>query len=207
MPDTILCRVSRIITFRNKNNKMQFKNFPKFQEGIHFITTKTFRNYPYFKDEKNCLILLEELNFYRKKLDFKILGYVIMSDHLHFLIWWDIEKYPELTISKIMQGIKGHSAIKIRDYINITGRLEPLLQPKDESRGSHLPHKKGLKYKIWQSGFYDFNIISERKFLEKLNYIHNNPTKFGLCKNLEDYKWSSYRQFINLDKNLILKID
>ncbi|MFH1838121.1 MAG: hypothetical protein ABH808_01325 [Candidatus Kuenenbacteria bacterium] len=63
------------------------------------------------------------------------------------------------------------------------------------------------KYKIWQSGFYDFNIISEKKFLEKLNYIHNNQIKAELCKNPESYKWSSYQQFIDLDKNPILKID
>ncbi|MFH1838122.1 MAG: transposase [Candidatus Kuenenbacteria bacterium] len=106
---------------------MPFKNFPKFQEGIHFITTKTFKNYSYFKDEKCCLILVEELDFYRKKLGFKILGYTIMPDHLHCLIWWDIEKYPELTINYIIQRIKSHSAKKILEYLNIylAGRRHP----------------------------------------------------------------------------------
>jgi len=38
------------------------------------------------------LILLEDLDFYREKLGFKILGYVIMSDHFHYLIFWNVEK-------------------------------------------------------------------------------------------------------------------
>jgi len=70
------------------------KNLPKFNQEsyIHYITTKTFKNYPFFKNEKCCLILLENLDFYREKLGFKILGYMIMSDHFHYLIFWDAEK-------------------------------------------------------------------------------------------------------------------
>ena len=129
-----------------------------------------------------------------------------MPDHFHCLILWDVEESPGLTISTIMQRIKGHSAIMIRDYVKTTGRLKHLLQP-DESRGSHLPHKRGLKYQIWQAGFYDFNIYTEKKFYEKLNYIHKNPVTGGLCKEPQDYKWSSYRQIIGIDKEPVFKVD
>lgn len=163
---------------------MKYKNLPKYNEGMHFVTTKTYQNNTYFLDKTCCDILIEELDFYRKKYDFKIPGYGIMPDHLHLLIWWNIEKDKELTISKIIQGIKGYSAIKIINYIKTTGRLEHLLQS-DESGCSHLPykhsqstlhlpHKRELKYKIWQPGFYDYNILYEEKFVEKLEYIHNN---------------------------------
>jgi len=185
-----------------------FRKLPKFndQSYVHFITTKTFKNLPYFEDDKCCLILLEELDFYRKHLGFKVLGYVILPDHLHCLIFWDVEENPKLTISKVMQGIKGHSAVRIRDYVKTTGRLKPLLQP-DESRGSHLPHKRGLKYQIWQKGFYDFNIYTKKKFYEKLNYIHNNPITAGLCESPENYQWSSHSQIAGTYKNPIFKID
>ncbi|MBI4721862.1 MAG: hypothetical protein HY769_02510 [Candidatus Stahlbacteria bacterium] len=116
--------------------------------------------------------------------------YVIMPEHLHLLVWWDINENKDLTILKIMHGIKGHSAVRIRDYIKNTGRLKPLLQP-DESRGSHLPHKCGLRHKIWQSGFYDFNILSCDKLNEKINYIHNNLFKDKRITSPEDYPYSS----------------
>jgi putative transposase len=196
-----------------------FKKLPKFNErnDIHFITTKTFNNNPYFGDSRCCLILLEELNFYREQLGFKVLAYVIMPDHFHCLIFWDGEGHPVLTISKIMQVVKSHSAKEISYYIQ-TGRRKPSLSPysKGVSEGSHLPnsyewenrgkvHTKP-KAQIWQKGFYDFNIYSEKKLIEKLNYIHNNPVNAGLCKNPENYKWSSYSQIIGMDKNPIFKV-
>jgi REP-associated tyrosine transposase len=33
---------------------------------------------------------------------------------------------------------------------------------------------------FWQARYYDFNVWSERKFVEKLRYIHRNPVKRGL---------------------------
>jgi putative transposase len=197
-----------------------FRNLPKFndQSCVHYITTKTFENFKYFENEKYCLILLGELDFYRQKLGFKILGYVIMPDHLHCLIWWDVERYPELTISKIMQEIKSHSAKEIL-YCLKTGRRKPSLSPysKGASEGSHPPNDYQWtnfgrvhtlpKTKIWQPDFYDFNIYTEQKFQEKLDYMHDNPRRAGLCENLGDYPWSSYKQFLDLDQNPILKID
>ena len=170
------------------------KNLPKFNQEsyIHYITTKTFKNYPFFKNEKCCLILLEELDFYRNKLGFKILGYVVMPDHFHCLIFWDVEKYKELTIGKIMQGVKGITSYRVAREI-YSHRVGAAILP-------HLPRRS-----FWQKGFYDFNIYTFKKFKEKLNYIHNNPVRVNLCKNPQDYYWSSCNSLEN--NRGILKID
>lgn len=119
------------------------KNLPKFNDSnyVHLVTTKTCKNKRYFEDEKCCLILLEELDFYRKKLRFKILGYVIMPDHLHCLIFWEVDRNPKLTISKIVQSFKSHSAKEILYYLQV-GRRNLSLSPysTDASEGSHLPN-------------------------------------------------------------------
>jgi len=87
-------------------------NLPRFNETsyAHFVTTKTFENKPLFKDKKCCEILLKDINFYWNKLGFKLIGYVIMPNHLHLIVWWDVEEYPKLAISKVMHSIKGLSA-------------------------------------------------------------------------------------------------
>lgn len=46
---------------------------------------------------------------------------------------------------------------------------------------------------FWQAHYYDFNIASQAKFVEKLRYIHRNPVKRGLVEAPEDWKWSSFR--------------
>lgn len=48
---------------------------------------------------------------------------------------------------------------------------------------------------FWQARYYDFNVWSERKFVEKLRYIHHNPVKRGLVEKPEDWKWSSFRHY------------
>ena len=48
---------------------------------------------------------------------------------------------------------------------------------------------------FWQERYYDFNLWSERKFVEKLRYIHRNPVTRGLVARPEDWPWSSFRHY------------
>jgi hypothetical protein len=41
--------------------------------------------------------------------------------------------------------------------------------------------------------FYDFNLWTERKRIEKLRYMDRNPVKRGLVKAPEQWLWSSFR--------------
>ena len=45
---------------------------------------------------------------------------------------------------------------------------------------------------FWQARFYDFNVYSEGKRKEKLNYMHANPEIRGLVKHPKDWLWSSW---------------
>lgn len=175
---------------------------------IHFVTFKTSNNFPYFKDEKCCLILLKELDFYRNKFGLKIYGYVILPDHVHCLIYFEDLK---LTISKILQVIKGSSARRIIDIYKQAGSQEHLLLARNDSAEQMLSatqknHRMNLKYQIWQPRFYDFNIYSQKKFEEKLAYIHNNPIKHGLTDDISQYKYCSWRNY-ELNDQSIFKID
>ena len=49
---------------------------------------------------------------------------------------------------------------------------------------------------FWQARYYDFSVWSERKFVEKLRYIHHNPVKRGLVARPEDWTWSSFRHYL-----------
>jgi putative transposase len=48
---------------------------------------------------------------------------------------------------------------------------------------------------FWQPRYYDFNVHSEEKRVEKLRYIHRNPVVRGLCAKPEQWKWSSFRHY------------
>ena len=48
---------------------------------------------------------------------------------------------------------------------------------------------------FWQKRYYDFNVHSERKTIEKRRYIHRNPVTRGLVKEPDEWKWSSFRHW------------
>ncbi len=184
---------------------------------IHFVTFKTFQNRPIFKDEKCCELFLKNCEFYRQKYDLKIYGYVILYDHVHQLIRFDMAKFPKLTISKVMHGIKGRSAQLISKYIfsqlgsrsfyasaghNLRQGIKAL--PTRKKEGKYISTRDCLK--IWQPGFYDFNIYTAKKFWEKLDYIHKNPIKHKLTQNIARYKYCSLRNY-ELNDHSIFKID
>jgi putative transposase len=52
---------------------------------------------------------------------------------------------------------------------------------------------------FWQARYYDFNVWSERKRIEKLRYMHRNPVKRGLVARPEDWAWSSFRHYLTAE--------
>ncbi len=47
------------------------------------------------------------------------------------------------------------------------------------------------EYQIWKRNPLSIDLYTHAVFMQKLDYIHSNPVKAGLCINPEDYKYSS----------------
>jgi putative transposase len=74
------------------------------------------------------------------------------------------------------------------------GRLAQALQSLKQSVARRLSLRAAEPF--WQARYYDFNVWSERKFTEKLRYIHRNPVTRGLVSRPEDWAWSSFRHYL-----------
>ena len=46
---------------------------------------------------------------------------------------------------------------------------------------------------FWQKRYYDFNVYTEAKRVEKLRYMHRNPVARGLVREPDEWPWSSFR--------------
>ena len=55
--------------------------------------------------------------------------------------------------------------------------------------------RNGAPRQFWQRRFYDFNVWSEAKQIEKLKYMHRNPVVRGLVEKPELWAWSSFRAY------------
>ena len=72
-------------------------------------------------------------------------------------------------------------------------RLSTAMQALKQSVGRRLALRKAEPF--WQARYYDFNVWSSRKRVEKLRYIHRNPVARGLVAKPEDWVWSSHRHY------------
>ena len=52
-----------------------------------------------------------------------------------------------------------------------------------------------MSHHVWHRRFYDFNVWTERKRIEKLRYIHRNPVDRGLVEEPDQWQWSSFRSY------------
>ncbi len=66
-----------------------------------------------------------------------------------------------------------------------------------------LRKREALSDRVWQKRFYDFNVCTEKKRVEKLRYMHRNPVKRGLVFSPEEWDWSSFRFYLNGEKRLV----
>ncbi|NYF90681.1 transposase [Tunturiibacter empetritectus] len=57
---------------------------------------------------------------------------------------------------------------------------------------------------VWETRYYDFNVRTEPKRIEKLRYIHRNPVTRGLVTEPGHWQWSSFNAHATNDAHPIL---
>jgi putative transposase len=104
-----------------------------------------------------------------------------MPEHIHLLV-----TEPEVgTPSTVMQVLKQRAA-------------RALLPKKRRAdvRQRRLFEGAVVRTPFWQARFYDFNVWTTKKRVEKLRYMHRNPVKRGLVSSPEEWRWSSFRFYL-----------
>ncbi len=145
-------------------------------EHLHFLTCSCYHRQPWLAEPRHRDLFLQILEQGRQRYRFVVVGYVVMPDHIHLLI-----SEPERgTPSTVMQVLKQRYARRILRKKRRNGAQAEFWP--------EAPH-------VWQRRFYDFNVWSERKRVEKLRYMHRNPVKRGLADEAEHWEWSSYRSY------------
>jgi putative transposase len=148
---------------------------------LHFITCSCYRRMTLLNTARCRDRFLSILEQTRKRYRFVVVGYVVMPEHIHLLL-----TEPEVgNPSTVMQVLKQRTA--------------HALLPKRKRRN---PRQRNLfgdetaRREFWQARFYDFNVWTTKKRVEKLRYIHRNPVKRGLVEAPEQWRWSSYRFYL-----------
>ena len=154
---------------------------------LHFITCSCYQRQPILGTPQRRDLFLTVLEHMRQEYRFVVLGYVVMPEHFHLLV-----SEPQLgTPSTVLQALKIgfarraliHEGVRVPHFPRV-----PHVSRSLRNVGSRPPPRH-----IWQRRFYDFNVWTEAKRIEKLRYIHRNPVTRGLVEQPEQWQWSSFR--------------
>ncbi|MBM4293802.1 MAG: transposase [Deltaproteobacteria bacterium] len=112
--------------------------------------------------EEERIMVLDAIKHFHN-IRYLVIVSVVMQDHVHLLLKPSIsESKVDFPLSKILQSIKGFSALQINKSRNTKGAL-------------------------WQEESYDRIVRDYDEYLDKWNYIRSNPVKAELCHSPEDY--------------------
>lgn len=146
----------------------------KFNGALYHVIQRGNNKEYIFRKAEYKRYLLLKLKEFKSIMGFEIYGLVIMDNHYHLVI-----RCREVCISDIMHRINNDYS----KYYNISTK------------------KTGH---VFQERYKGILVKDDKYLLSLLRYVHQNPVKANMCKNISDYKWSSdlgYRK--NLQGQLI----
>jgi REP element-mobilizing transposase RayT len=146
-----------------------------------FITAIAKDRLPVFRTNTIKIITCNAIDEARTSCGFLIFAYVIMPDHIHLIT--DSPRKP----STVLQFIKGIASRRVLGYLKEKNYVTSL------RKLAHHDWKRNHRYSLWQHDSDVFSIVGESTFIEKVNYIHQNPVRAKLVERAEDYVFSSAR--------------
>ncbi|MEG6523513.1 transposase [Desulfotomaculum sp. 1211_IL3151] len=138
----------------------------KSSTGIYHVMLRGSNHKILFEDNEDYQKYLETIKTFQEKSGYAIYAYCLMSNHIHLLI-------KEVT----------------EDLGIVFRRL-----------GASYVHWYNRKYSrrghLFQDRYKSEMVETDSYFLTVLRYIHQNPYKAGMVKNIADYPWSSYGEYV-----------
>jgi putative transposase len=99
-----------------------------------------------------------------------------MSNHVH-IIW---QSKGRNDIQKIQTSFMKHTSKEFKKQLE-----------KDNNIKDYEVNTNDRKYNFWQRDSLNIELFTAAVFNQKLNYVHHNPVRAGLCNLPEEYHFSS----------------
>jgi len=137
----------------------------KSNSGIYHIILRGINKQRIFEDDEDSLYFLEKLKTYKEISRYEVYAYCLMSNHVHLLL-----KEGEESVGTAFRRIGASYVYWYNQKYNRTGHL-------------------------FQDRYRSEPVETDQYFLTVMRYIHQNPIKAGIIERIEDYLWSSYRDY------------
>ncbi len=160
---------------------------PRYRADEHlayFCTITVLEWLPVFIDRRYAEPIFDSLRYCRRQKGLKVMGYVLMPNHLHLIAGCDGHVQPVIRDFKRYTSRTVHDLLKADSRHSLLRWLSEATEPGRRAAG---------ELGLWQPGFHPQAIISEAVFEQKLRYLHDNPFRKGLVVSPQDWWYSSAR--------------
>ncbi len=153
---------------------------------VYFITLTVSGWIDLFSRSRYKDILINNLEYCRKRESLEIFAYVIMTNHLHMLA-----RRLDADLNELLGRFKSFTSKEM---------LKEIQENPQESRREWLLHQfkfyaqKNVQYSqyhLWQYQNHPTSIYSTEIFHQKMNYIHQNPVRAGIVTDPSFYLYCS----------------
>lgn len=154
--------------------------------AVCFWTSSIIYRLPVFRSRAACRSVLQILDECRKRYGVKLLGYVLMPEHIHLAAWSEQ--------SDVMQTF-------LRQFLRLSAAEIVRLAEASANRGSStagewLSRFRGrarqqARVRVWKERGRAFSVTQADELHQKLDYIHQNPVRRGLARTAEEWEFSS----------------
>ena len=145
----------------------------KSESGIYHVMLRGINQQVIFEDAEDYIKFKETIAKYKTVSGYKVFAYCLMSNHIHILL-----KVEKEELNLIIKRIAGSYAY----WYN---------------------WKYYRKGHLFQDRYKSEPIDDDIYFLTVLRYIHQNPTKVNIVENIDEYKYSSYNDYMIENNDLI----
>ena len=154
-----------------------------FYEGanLYFVTFTLNKHAHLFKNAIYRDIVIDSLKFCVNQRHLRIFAYVIMSSHLHLIVF--DSNYNNKRLKTTIDQFRSFTAHEILKKIKVNNP-DLLLNFIEKSRTDR-------EYRIWTDGFHAIGLDTEQKLKQRFDYIHNNPVKALLVEDPKQWIYSS----------------
>ena len=150
---------------------------------------------PLFSQAQTRRILLEDLDFYRRKYASLVGAFVIMPEHYHVIAQF---AQPQ-DLHGWLRDVHSHSANRLGQWLRSNASADEL--------GLYRVHAGSRsRLAVWKEQSRAVGILGRHSLRVKIDYIHANPVRRGLVSSPGEWPWSSWRSY-HLRDHSVFQVD
>ena len=153
-----------------------YKGRQSLHHHVYCITTATRDRHPAFTDFIAARLLVHELRRLHDHGDVISLAWVVMPDHLH----WLIQLNERWSLARVVKTLTARTALTINRHLCKQGSL-------------------------WQRAYYDRAARKDEDIRQIARYIVANPLRAGLVRNIGDYPYWDCIWMTDCDERLVVE--